>query len=131
MTELSQQTSYIDLEQPEELEVLMSAEGGAAVIDFWSETCGPCRAMAKDFAHVAAQFDPDEIKFYKINTTTHGHLAAPFRIQSVPTILFVLDGEVLDVVIGKMDAKRLGSRAEWLLGKKARKGKGLLGRLFG
>jgi thioredoxin 1 len=122
---------YLDLVSPEQVEALMGPEGGAAVIDFWSPTCGPCMAMANDFAHVATQFDPEEIRFCKLDTSKHGYLAAPFRITSVPTILFVLDGEVLDVVIGRMDAKRLGSRAEWLVGKKARRGKGLLGRLFG
>ena len=122
---------YEDLETPEEVEALMSPEGGAAVIDFWSPSCGPCMAMAKDFAHVAEQFEAGEIRFCKINTASHGYLAAPFRIMSVPTILFVLDGEVLDAVVGRMDAKRLGSRSEWLLAKKAKRGKGLLGRLFG
>lgn len=122
---------YEDLETAEEVEELMSLEGGAAVIDFWSPSCGPCMAMADDFAHVASQFDPQEVRFCKINTAAHGYLAAPFKIMSVPTILFVLDGQVLDAVIGRMDAKRLGSRAEWLLEKKERRGKGLLGRLFG
>jgi thioredoxin 1 len=128
---MSSDKSYLDLESPEQVETLMSPEGGAAVIDFWSPTCGPCMAMANDFAYVATQFDPEEVRFCKIDTSTHGYLAAPFGISSVPTILFVLDGEVLDCVIGRMDARRLGSRAEWLLAKKARRGKGLLGRLFG
>lgn len=124
--------SYIELEDAERLETLMSGEGGAAVIDFWSPTCGPCMAMARDFEHVAGQFEPNEVQFYKINTATQGHLAAPFRIMSVPTILFVLDGDVLDAVVGKMDARRLGERTEWLLTKKRRRAKGgLIGRLFG
>ena len=87
--------------------------------------------MASDFEQVASQFDADEVRFCKVNTTSHGHLAAPFNISAVPTILFVLDGEVLDAVIGRMNARKLGERAEWLLGKKQRKGKGLFGRLFG
>ena len=122
--------SYEDIEEQARVEEIMSAEGGAAVIDFWSPSCGPCMAMARDFEAVAEQFDPDEVRFCKVNTASHGWLAAPFRIQSVPTILFVLDGEVVDAVIGRMDARRLGSRAEWLLKKKERRGKGLLGRLF-
>ncbi|NVB42317.1 thioredoxin fold domain-containing protein [Pseudenhygromyxa sp. WMMC2535] len=109
----------------------MSEDGGAAIIDFWSPSCGPCMAMAKDFEHVASQFDSDEVRFCKVNTTSHGFLAAPFNIRSVPTILFVLDGEVVDAVVGRMDAKRLGARAEWLVKKQERRGKGLLGRLFG
>lgn len=125
------ETPYDDIVDEAEIEAIMSPEGGAVVIDFWSPSCGPCMAMAKDFAHVAEQFERDEVRFCKINTTSHGWLAAPFKIMSVPTILFVLDGEIKDAVVGRMDAKRLGSRAEWLLNKKLRKQKGLLGRLFG
>lgn len=128
---MSEAPPYEDLVDQAELEAIMSPEGGAVVIDFWSPTCGPCMAMAKDFGHVAEQFDRDEVRFCKINTASHPRLAIPFNIMSVPTILFVLDGEIKDAVVGRMDAKRLGSRAEWLLGKKQRKQKGLLGRLFG
>lgn len=127
----SEASPYDDLVDQEEVELIMSPEGGAVVIDFWSPTCGPCMAMANDFAQVAAQFDPQEVRFCKVNTATHGWLAAPFNVMSVPTILFVLDGEIKDAVVGRMDAKRLGGRAEWLLNKRNRRAKGLLGRLFG
>lgn len=120
---------YEDLEQPEQIEAIMSPGAGPAVLDFWSETCGPCLAMADDFAHVASQFDPDEIRFYKINTSTHGQLAEPFKIRSVPTLLFVYDGRILDAVVGRMTSHALGTKVEWLL-QKASKKPGLLRRLF-
>lgn len=128
---MSEDRPYDDLVEQAQIEQIMSPEGGAVVIDFWSPSCGPCMAMANDFARVAEQFERDEVRFCKVNTASHPYLAMPFNIMSVPTILFVLDGQVKDAVVGRMDAKRLGSRAEWLLGKKERKQKGLLGRLFG
>ncbi len=120
---------YDDLQTEDEVEAIMSPGGGAVVIDFWSPTCGPCMAMADDFTHVAAQFDRDEVRFCKVNTTTHGHLAAPFNIRAVPTILFVHDGEIVDAVIGRMSARALGEKAEWLL-QRTRARPGLLSRLF-
>ena len=62
--------------------------------DTWSPTCGPCMAMAKDFEEVAAQFEREEVRFCKVNTETHGYLAAPFKVRAVPTILFIHDGEI-------------------------------------
>ncbi len=126
---MSDELPYVDLETVEAVEQIMDEDGGAAVIDFWSPSCGPCMSMAKDFAMVAGQFSDDEVRFFKINTATHAFLAAPFKIQSVPTILFVHRGVVLDAIIGAMPAARLGARSEWLAKKSSRKG--LLGRFFG
>jgi thioredoxin-like negative regulator of GroEL len=121
---------YEDLTTEEQVEDIMSEGGGAVVLDFWSETCGPCMAMAGDFAHVAEQFDPDEVRFCKVNVTEYGNLAAPFSVRSVPTILFVSNGKILDAVVGRMNAEQLGTKAEWLVKKSQKKG-GLLSKLFG
>lgn len=123
------QPPYRDLTEQAEVEALMASDGGAVVLDFWSETCGPCLAMADDFAAVAAQFNADEVQFVKINTGRHGHLAAPFNVMAVPTILFVLNGQILDSMVGRPTARKLGERAEWLV-KKSQSG-GLFKRLFG
>lgn len=119
-----------DLETQEQVEAIMQPGGGTVVIDFWSPTCGPCLAMAQDFADVAAQFDRGEVRFCKLDTAAHPELAAAFDIRAVPTILFVHDGKILDGAVGRLSAKALGERSEWLLGK-ARRGPGLLRRLLG
>lgn len=119
-----------DLETQEQVEAIMQPGGGTVVIDFWSPTCGPCLAMARDFADVAAQFDRGEVRFCKLDTAAHPELAAAFDIRAVPTILFVHDGKILDGAVGRLSAKALGERSEWLLGK-ARRGPGLLRRLLG
>jgi thioredoxin 1 len=121
-------TAYEELVEPEEIEAIMDG-GHTVVLDFWSPTCGPCMAMAKDFEEVAAQFEREEVRFCKVNTETHGYLAAPFKVRAVPTILFIHDGEIVDAVVGKMTAEQLGTKAEWLLERKNRK-PGLLSRLL-
>lgn len=127
---MADEAAYEELEEEEQIEAIMQPGGGTVVLDFWSETCAPCLAMADDFAHVAAQFDRDEVRFCKVNTETHGHLAAPFKVRAIPTLLFIHDGKILDAIVGRMSAKQLGEKAEWLLGRATRK-PGLLGRLFG
>jgi len=121
---------YDELESQEQVEAIMEPGGGAVVIDFWSPTCGPCLAMAQDFADVAEQFDRNEVRFCKLDTEAHPELAVPFQIRAVPTILFVHDGKIVDAAVGRLSAKVLGEKSEWLLGKAQRK-PGLLRRLLG
>ncbi|MEM7435029.1 MAG: thioredoxin family protein [Myxococcota bacterium] len=117
-----------DFDSMEQLEGLMH-DGGTAILDFWSTTCGPCRHMAPHFEAVAEQFASEPVRFVRINTGSAPELAAPFRIRSVPTLLFVHDGEILDVRVGALSGAALQKKARWLLRKAS--GEGLLARFFG
>ena len=118
-----------ELQTVNQLEDLMSENGGAAIIDFWSPTCGPCLAMAPAFEAVAEEHADQPIRFIKINTAAQPRLAEPFNIHAVPTVLFVHDGQILDVRVGALSGPALSKKARWLL-KKAR-GEGFFARLFG
>ena len=123
--------AYQDLTEIEQVEAVMAEDAGPVVIDFWSTTCGPCRAMAPHFAHVAEQFEGSAVRFVKVQTDAHPELAAPFHIRAVPTLMFVHDGKILDAVVGAMNAPRLTKKVQWLLNKAEGRGGGLLSRLFG
>jgi thiol-disulfide isomerase/thioredoxin len=118
-----------ELKTRDELEALMSDGGGAAILDFWSPTCGPCKAMAPAFDAIAEKLADEPIRFVRINTAAHPQLAQPFRIHAVPTLLFVNDGEILDVRVGALSGPALAKKAEWLLRKS--RGEGFFSRLFG
>jgi len=120
---------YEDCTEQDDVEAMMETGAGAVVIDFWSSTCGPCHAMAPDFAAVAEHFDGDPVRFVKIQTDAHPELAAPFKIRSVPTLLFVGNGKIHDAIVGRMDPQALAKKTIWLLNKT--EGRGLLSRLFG
>ncbi len=122
-------TPYVDLTTPEAVEELMSPEGGAGVIDFWAPWCGPCRTMAPHFEAVAGDYRDAEVTFYKINTEAAPALGRAFNVRSIPTLMFVLDGVIVDVVVGVLDRGRLAKKVDWLLSKA--RGEGLLSRLFG
>ncbi len=112
-----------------QLEDLMREGGGPAILDFWSPTCGPCKAMAPAFEAVAKELAEEPIRFVRINTAAQAQLAQPFRIHAVPTLLFVNDGEVVDVRVGALSGPALAKKARWLLRKS--RGEGLLSSFFG
>lgn len=63
-----------------------------AVIDFYADWCGPCKAIAPILEELAAEYD-GEIYIYKVDTEEEKELAALFGIRSIPSLMFIpMDG---------------------------------------
>jgi len=86
-------------------EALTAAEG-LVMVDFWAEWCGPCRAVAPALEAIAEESD-GEVTLMKVNIDENPGLAARYEIRSIPTILFVKDGEVVDRVVGAVPRAKL------------------------
>lgn len=63
-----------------------------ALIDFYADWCGPCKAIAPVLEELAKEYD-GEIYIYKINTEEEQELAALFGIRSIPSLLFIPLGD--------------------------------------
>ena len=59
-----------------------------AIIDFYADWCGPCRAVAPIMEELAAEYG-DKLYIYKVDTDKEQELAGVFGIQSIPSILFI------------------------------------------
>ncbi|MDL2266322.1 thioredoxin [Parabacteroides sp. OttesenSCG-928-G21] len=59
-----------------------------ALIDFYADWCGPCKAIAPILEELAEEYD-GQIYIYKINTEEEQELAALFGIRSIPSLLFI------------------------------------------
>ena len=79
-------------------EALVAAEG-LVMVDFWAEWCGPCRAVAPVLEDVA-EASEGRVTLLKVNVDENPGLAARYGVRSIPTILFVKDGTVVDRVVG-------------------------------
>ena len=77
-------------------EALMATRG-LVMVDFWAEWCGPCRAIAPVLEELGAE---GRVTLMKVNVDESPELAARYGIRSIPTILFVKQGAVVDRVVG-------------------------------
>lgn len=74
---------------------------GFTIVDFYSETCGPCKLFSKILEEIT--YELPFVNIVKVNTTNFPRLGGENGIETVPTIFFVKDGEILERVIGLLE----------------------------
>lgn len=74
---------------------------GFTIVDFYSETCGPCKLFSKILEEIT--YELPFVNIVKVNTTNYPRLGSDNEIEAVPTIFFVKDGEILERVVGVME----------------------------
>lgn len=76
-----------------------------AIVDFYADWCGPCRAIAPTLQELAAQYG-DKIIIYKVNIDKDPDLAHAFGIRSIPAVMYIpVKGEPKMTVGGRDKAK--------------------------
>jgi thioredoxin 1 len=69
------------------------------VVDFWAEWCGPCRAIGPVIDELSAEYG-GRINVGKVNVDQNPQVSFNYGITSIPAILFIKDGKVVDKLVG-------------------------------
>lgn len=77
-------------------EVLESEK--TVLLDFWASWCGPCKMLSPVVDEIAEEHS--EIKVGKINVDEESALAEAFQIMSIPTLVVIKDGKIVNSAVG-------------------------------
>ena len=87
-----------------EAEVLNSSV--TVLLDFWATWCGPCRMIAPALEEIAAE-NAGKLKVGKVNVDEEMELAMRFGVTSIPLLVVMKDGKVVNKAVGAMSKAKI------------------------
>jgi putative thioredoxin len=84
-----------------ETDVIQASLTTPVLVDFWAAWCGPCKALGPILEKIVGSYN-GALKLAKVDTDTQMQLAAAFGIRSLPTVVLVKDGQMIDGFMGAL-----------------------------
>jgi thioredoxin 1 len=81
------------------------------LVDFWAEWCGPCRMVGPVVEEMAGEYEGKAV-IGKVNVDENPGVAGKFGIRSIPTLLVIKNGEVVDKQVGAASKEALSSKLD-------------------
>ena len=76
------------------------------LVDFWAAWCGPCKAIAPVIQEIAIEYS-GKVKVGKVDVDQNNQIAMQYGIRSIPTLLILKDGKVIDQIVGAVPKKSI------------------------
>lgn len=68
------------------------------LLDFWADWCGPCMMLSPIVDEISNEVS--NVKFGKVNVDEQGELAQAFRISSIPALIVIENGKIVNQSVG-------------------------------
>jgi len=87
------------------------------LIDMWAPWCGPCRMVEPILKKLSDKYT-GKVKFCRMNVDENQKTPSQYRVMSIPNMLFIKSGKVIDTAVGAMPEAALQSKVDALLAAK-------------
>lgn len=84
------------------------------LIDFYATWCGPCQQLAPIIEELSSEYE-GKVKIGKLDVDAANATASKFQVMSIPTLIFMKGGEVVDQVTGFMSKEALKEKLDSML----------------
>ena len=82
-----------------------------AMVDFWAEWCGPCKALGPTIDEIASDLD-GRVKIFKLDVQTNPTTASKYGVVSIPTLILFKAGEPVERLVGLQPKQSIVSKLE-------------------
>ena len=107
MTDTPRAAHVFDIDQQTfETEVLQASMETPILVDFWAAWCEPCKSLGPILEKLAAEFN-GAFRLGKVDVDAQQELAGMFGIKSIPTVMLVSQGQVVDGFAGALPEGQL------------------------
>ena len=105
--EIQPQPQIFDVdEQNFEALVLQGSQERVIVVDFWAPWCGPCKTLGPILEDVVASLGPS-VALAKVNVDENQRLAMAFRVQGIPAVKIVKNGQLAQEFTGALPREQI------------------------
>ncbi|MCD6566720.1 MAG: thioredoxin [Bacteroidales bacterium] len=94
-------------------EVVLKSEK-LVIIDFWAEWCGPCRMVDPIIKEISEEY-AGRVLAAKVDVDSNPGISSKLGIRNIPTVMFFMDGEMVDKQVGAVPKSYFVSKLEPLL----------------